>query len=121
MIKFKSYEKFKNPKDKYGNYKSSEFENLKDFLDYYYILPKCKDYTDNELKFINNNRLYFKSNTEVKGIIFFKRKTKKKRFNDEDVKRIRKEYFEDGLSYKSLSYKYKCSKATLYKILKNMY
>lgn len=116
----KPYEKFKNPKGDNG-FRSSDFENLKDFLDYYYIIPKCQDYTDEQLEFINTKRIYFVSDEEVKGITFFKRKTKKKRFNQEEVKEIRKEHFENGLSYKTLSYKYKCSKATLYQILKGKY
>lgn len=116
----KPYEKFKNPKEQDG-FKSSDFDNLKDFLDYYYVIPKCQDYTDDQLNFIDSKRVYFISDKEVKGITFFKKKTKKKRFSQDEVEEIRKEHFERGLSYKVLSNKYKCSKATLYEIFKGRY
>lgn len=120
LRKFKEYEEFKNPKNEDG-FKGFGFDNLKDFLDYYYIIPKCQNYTDNELKFIDSKRVYFKCDKETKGCTFFKKKTKKKRFNQKEVEEIKKQHFEDGLSYKDLSFKYKCSKSTLYEIFKDKY
>lgn len=105
-----------------GNYRSNEFKNLKDFLDYYFIIPKSSIYkmNDEEKRIIQKYRVYFISEEEPKSQMFFVKKVKKKRFNPKQVQIIKKEH-EKGSSYRFLANKYKCSTKTIYEIISGKY
>lgn len=121
-MKIKEYEEMKDAKLESGNYKGDEFKNLKDFLDYYFVIPKSsiEKMSDKEKKIIQKYRVYFTSDEEPKSQMFFVKKVKKKRFNQEQVEIIKKEH-ENGSSYRFLSNKYKCSTKTIYEIISGKY
>lgn len=121
ILKKMDYEEFKNPKKEDGLYKLDGFENLKDFLDYYMIIPKCKEFKKEETQFLNENRVYFKSKEEIKGQIFFTKKIKQKKFNLKEVQEIKTQHKQNNISYRKLAQIYKCSVATIYKILNDKY
>ena len=92
---------------------------LKQFFDRFYVIPKDKEFTEEELKFLENNKVYPTSPNVINGkhgCITFRHP--KKRFSPDQAEVIRAD---KELSQRQLAKKYKCSTSIINKIINNKY
>lgn len=95
-------------------------KTVKQFFDRFYVLPKePKSYkwTDKERKFLERHSLELVEELERAGKDGYIVTRKKKKFNPEEVERIKNE---PG-SYRAKAKKYNISLGTVYKIMKDKY
>ncbi|MDU8990775.1 MAG: hypothetical protein E7H54_16600 [Clostridium perfringens] len=64
---------------------------------------------------------YLPFSEEAKKCQFIRMGKKKKRFNEEECKKIKEEHLINGKSYRKLAKEYECSTKIIYQILKDKY
>lgn len=106
--------------DKDSIYYIRENDNtLKQFFDRFYVLPKEKDYTKEEIEFLKTNAIY-PTDEDVQngrnGYITFRGKKPKVLTEDQC-----REILESKLSQRQLAEKFKVSVGTINKVLKGKY
>ncbi len=96
---------------------SKDDNTLKQFFDRFYVLPRDKNYNDEELKFLSVHELGLKHEqvkTGKNGYIVFRRM---KKLNNEQVEKIKN----DTGSYRAKAKKYNLSVGTICKIMNDKY